>query len=132
MIAFGVNLLNGFLTNLPSLATESPADVTCLPSETRFVQSRDSRVASKVSIRAYSIRKVLDNILMIVELSLSVSSAAVTAATGPEVKVIIAACGRYAKTNMKVVTPKLRVRVGVNFEARGFHNSLCEMKYRIP
>ena len=108
MIAFGVNLLNGFLTNLPSLATESPADVTCLPSETRFVQSRDSRVASKVSIRAYSIRKVLDNILMIVELSLSVSSAAVTAATGPEVKAIIAACGRYAKTNMKVVTPKLR------------------------
>lgn len=69
---------------------------------------------------------------MMVELSLSVSSAAVTAATGPEVKVIIAACGRYAKTNMKVVTPRLRVRVGVNFEARGFHNSLCERKYRIP
>jgi hypothetical protein len=33
---------------------------------------------------------------------------------------------------MKVVTPRLRVRVGVNFEARGFHNSLCERKYRIP
>ena len=124
MIAFGVNLLNGFFINLPNLVMESPADVICLPSETRFVQSCDSRVASKVSIRAYSMKKVLDNILMIVELSLSVSSAAVTAATGPEVKVIIAACGRYAKTNMKVVTPRLRVRVGVNFEARGFHNSL--------
>jgi hypothetical protein len=56
MIAFGVNLLNGFFINLPSLAIESPDDVICLPSETRFVQSRDSRVASKVSIRAYSMR----------------------------------------------------------------------------
>jgi hypothetical protein len=56
MIAFGENLLNGFFINLPNLATGSPPDVICLPSETRFVQSRDSRVASKVSTRAYSIR----------------------------------------------------------------------------
>lgn len=46
--------------------------------------------------------------------SLSTSNAAVTVATGPEVKNIIAACGRYVKKNMKEVTPAPRVRVGVS------------------
>jgi hypothetical protein len=76
--------------------------------------------------------KFLDNILMIVELSLRVSNAAVTAATGPEVKDMTAAWGRYANTNKNVVTPRLRARVGVIFEMRGFHNALCDMKYRMP
>ena len=132
MIASGANLANGFFINLPSLAMGSPPDFICLPSDTRFVQSRESRVPSNVSISASSIRKVLESRLMMVELSLRVRNAAVTAATGPEVKAITAACGRYATTNMKIVTPRLRVRVGVSFETRGFHSALCEMKYRTP
>jgi len=132
MIAFGVNLANGFVIILPNLEMGSPPDLICLPSETRFMQSRDNKVPSNVSVKASSMRKFLDSILIMVELSLSVSSAAVTAATGPEVKVMTAACGRYAKTNMKVVTPRLKVRVGVSFETRGFHNALCEMKYKTP
>jgi hypothetical protein len=44
-----------------------------------------------VSTRASSIRKVLERRLINVELSLRVSNAAETAATGPEVKAIMAA-----------------------------------------
>jgi hypothetical protein len=131
-MAFGVNLANGFFITLPNLAIGSSPDLICLPSETRFVQPRDNRVPSNVSVRASSMTKFLDNILMIVELSLRVSNAAVTAATGPEVKDMTAAWGRYANTNKNVVTPRLRARVGVIFEMRGFHNALCDMKYRMP
>ena len=92
-MAFGVNLANGFFIILASLAIASPSDFICLPSDTRFVQSCDNRVPSNVSIRASSTRKVLANKLMMVELSLSVRNAAVTAATGPEVKAMTAACG---------------------------------------
>ena len=71
------------------------------------------------------------------ELSLIVSIAApsyLSAARGPEMKAMTAACGRYANANanMKVVTPTLMVRVYVSFEMRGVHNSRRKMKYKTP
>ena len=128
MMAFGVNFANGFFNSFPSRAIGSPPALICLPSETRFVHSFESRVPSKVSIRASSMRNVFEMRLIIVELSLSVRSAAEKAATGPEVKAMMAACGRYATTNMKVVTPKLKVIVGASFETSGRHNALWETK----
>jgi hypothetical protein len=36
-------------------------------------------------------------------------------------KTSTASCGRYAKTNMKAITPTEKVIVGANLERRGFH-----------
>lgn len=62
------------------------------------------------------------------ELSLSVKSAAETAAMGPDVNAMMAACGRYATANIKVVTPIEVVRTDPSFEYSGLHRSLCDMK----
>lgn len=132
MIALGVNLANGFLINFPSFAIESDPPFICLPSDTKFVQSFESRVPSKVSTRASSRKKVRDNRLTSVELSLRVSNAADTAATGPEVNAITAICGRYANANMKVVTPIDVVKRPASFEVRGRHRSRWERKYKTP
>lgn len=75
-------------------------------------------------MRASCMRKVLEMRLMSVELSLRVNKTAVIAATGPLVKAIMAAWGRYAKTNMKVVTPTLSVNVEASLEVKGRHKLL--------
>ena len=126
--AFGVNFAKGFFSIFPSRAIGSPPALICLPSESRFVHSFESSVPSNVSMRASSMRNVLERRLMRVELSLSVRSAAEKAAIGPEVKVMTAACGRYATKNMKVVTPKLNVMVGTSFDESGLHSALWERK----
>ena len=128
MIAFGVNFANGFLNSFPSRAMGSPPAWICLSLDTRFVHSFERRVPSKVSIRASSMRKVRERRLMIVELSLSVRSAAENAAIGPDVNAIIAAWGRYATKNMRVVTPRLKVIVGASLDISGRHSALCVMK----
>lgn len=79
---------------------------------------------SKVSTKAPSIRKLRERMLMRVELSLSVKRTVVMAESGPFTTASAAACGRYVKTNMKVMTPTERVMVGTIFFIRGFHNSL--------
>jgi len=56
-----------------------------------------------------------------VELSESVRRIVVKAARGPLTKTSTASCGRYAKTNMKAITPTDKVIVGANLERRGFH-----------
>ena len=131
-MALGLNLAKGSVMKLHNLAAGSFLKLGSWPSETRFVQPRANKVPSNVSTKASSMRKFLDNRLTIEELSLIVSSAALIAASGPETKAMAAACGRYAKVNMKVVTPTLMVRVCVSFETRGFHNSRWKMKYKIP
>ena len=70
--------------------------------------------------------------LIRVELSLSVSRAAEKAASGPEVKAMTAACGRYATVNMSTVTPMLSVRVDGSRLRSGFHSARCVAKYTMP
>ncbi len=94
MRALGVHFAKGFLTNFPSRAILSPPALTCLPSSTKLVQSFDSSVPSNVSTSASSIKNVLNIKFVIVELSLSVSSADDIAATGPDVNAMTAAWGR--------------------------------------
>ena len=91
MMALGANLANGFLINFPSRAMLSPPALICRPSDTKLVHSRETNVPSKVSISASSIKKDLDSRLIMVELSLRVSSAALMAAIGPDVNAMIAA-----------------------------------------
>jgi hypothetical protein len=128
MIADGVNLASGLAISFPSRAIGSPPDLTCLPSDTRSVHSRETRVPSKVSTRASWMRNVLEMRLMMVELSLRVSKAAEIAARGPLVKAMIAAWGKYAKTNMKVVTPTLSVNVETSLDVSGRHRLLWAEK----
>ena len=73
-------------------------------------------------------RKDLLRTAVKVELSLNTSKAALIAASGPDVKAIIAICGRYVKTNMKVVIPMPIVNVCGSFEMSGFHRSRWERK----
>ncbi len=90
---------------------------------TRTSRGKDTRglTASKVSIKASSIKKALLSMLKMVELSLMTSSTVDTIASGPLNSVRTAACGRYVKTNMKVVTPIPRVTVGASSLSKGFH-----------
>lgn len=66
--------------------------------------------------------------LISVELSLRVSSAAENAATGPEVNAITAAWGTYATVNIASVTPRLSDIVAGSLLLSGRHNALCDAK----
>jgi len=61
--------------------------------------------------------------LLIVELSLSVSKAADIAAAGPDVNAIMAICGTNATANMKVVTPIEVVSTFASLDVNGRHRS---------
>lgn len=125
-------MASGDLTSLPSFAIGSPPALSCRPSDTRSVVFLDNSTPSKVSTRASSIKKFLLRIVNRVELSLSTSKAAVIAASGPLVKAMTAAWGRYVKTNMKVVIPRPKVIVGASLLVRGLHSDLWDRKYAIP
>lgn len=123
MMAFGVNLAKGVLTILPSLAMVSPPLLICRPPLTKFVQSCFTRVPSNVSTRASSRKNDRDMMLLIVELSLSVSKAADIAAAGPDVNAMMAICGTNATANMKVVTPIEVVSTFASLDVKGRHRS---------
>lgn len=65
---------------------------------------------------------------VIVELSLRVNKIVEIAAKGPLTSASTAACGRYAKMNMKVVTPMPVVSIGASFATSGFHRLRWERK----
>ena len=132
MIAEGVNFAKGRLANFPSFAMGSFPDLIWRPPETRLVVFFETSVPSNVSVSASSMRKVLLRMVMRVELSLRTRRAALTAAKGPDVKAIIAACGRYVKTNIEAVMPTPRVSVGISLLVNGRHSDRCDRKYAMP
>ena len=69
---------------------------------------------------------------VMVELSDRVRTAAETAATGPDVNAMTAACGRYRAAKQASVTTTPVLIVGANLDKSGFHRSLCETKWMTP
>lgn len=89
---------------------------------TRLVpNAQDFLTPSNVSINASS--KNIDRLIRfeMVELSLKTSSIVDKAARGPLKIASTAACGRYVKRNMKVVTLMPVAMVGASFDRKGFH-----------
>jgi hypothetical protein len=77
-------------------------------------------------------KKVRASRFVIVELSLSTSMIVEKIASGPLKMVKIAACGRYAKMNMAVVTEMPVVMVGMSLDISGRHKSLWVRKKYMP
>jgi hypothetical protein len=123
--AFGVNFSKGDFMSLPNFAIGSLKlpDFSWRPSARTAVCLLATRTPSNVSSKASCIRNVLERRVIKVELSLSVRRMVVKAARGPLTKTSTASCGRYAKINMKAITPTDKVIVGASFESKGFHKA---------
>lgn len=65
--------------------------------------------------------------LEMVLLSLNTSRIVVSAASGPLTSVSTAACGRYVKKNMNVVTPTPVLMMAARCDVSGFQRLRCEM-----